>query len=214
MRAALVAPVLIVVVARPAFADESERYKPAVSTTETTSAAIDPRDLVTEKPPPERVPIGNRIAVEPLVGFGTSNWNFGTGGRLGYTFSLPVYVGAAFLWHAGDDVERGTTSGISVTKTNYYYPALETGYDIGLARGLVMLRPYAGTAILYTRKNVVLNASNTTNTDDQAMLYPGVTAHVNVPDTPVFVGADNRLVIPLEQGKASYQVFVTVGLTR
>lgn len=216
-RAILVMPLLALTVsiASTAFADnhDGSRYKPDVSTTETTSAAIDPREIVTTKPPPERVRIDTRFGVEPLIGYGSSNWNFGAGGRIGYTFPLPFWVGGTFVWYSGDTDQTASTSAITERKTNYYYAGLETGYDIALARGLVMVRPYGGTAILYTRTRISAGGNATANADDQALIYPGLTAHFNLPDAPVFVGADNRFLISLEQGKASYQVFLTVGLS-
>lgn len=186
---------------------------PPVATTTTT--AYEQRVDVVEKPAekPAWLAVGDRFSIEPLVGLGTNSWNFGVGGRMGYTFKIPIYLGATFMWHNGDTNTIVGPNAITETKSNFYYPGAELGYDIGIGRGgLVMVRPYGGAAILFDRERVSVNGVARTNTDNQFMVYPGLTARLNIPRSPVYFGADTRLMIPVENGGVSYQGFLLTGL--
>jgi hypothetical protein len=185
---------------------------PAVGTTQTTAAYVaETQEQPVEKPKGNRV--GNRVSVEPLVGAGTNHFNFGAGGRIGYTFKVPVYIGATFMWHHGDKDQFSTANTFTEAKTTYYYPGGELGYDIGLAHGQVMLRPYAGGAELFRYDRVSTNGIAVSDTSNQFMIYPGLAVHYNVPRSPVFIGGDTRLLIPTLHNHPSYQGFFVAGLS-
>jgi hypothetical protein len=173
----------------------------AVSTTRTTSFDVggpnDPsvrRDVVESRAEERREVEGKRLTLAPMIGYGTNGLGLGVGGRLGYTFRTPVYLGANYMYHTGVD------------NTAYvHYPSGELGYDIGV--GPVLLRPYAGLGAMFAgRRNDGVRDTLTTG-----VAYPGLTAHYLIPKSPAFVGADGRVLIPFE-GSAALGVSGTAGL--
>jgi hypothetical protein len=195
----------------PAAPPQTEKAAPApaVGTTQTTAAEVAEPKMVAAPSP-----VGERWSMEPLIGYGTNDFNFGVGGRAGYTFRTPVYVGGTLMWHAGDTNNILTGNGVGEAKRNFYYPGVEVGYDIGFGReGSVMVRPYGGAAILFERDRVSANYISVANTTTQFMIYPALTARYQLPRAPVFVGADTRLLIPVDHGGVSYQAFFVAGLS-
>ncbi len=181
---------------------------PAVGTTTTTSYT--PAEQPEETKPN---PVGNRLAIEPLVGAGTGGFGFGTGGRIGYTFKLPVYIGGTFMWYGGKTDTTTGVNGVAQTKSNFYYPGVEVGYDIALAQGRFVVRPYGAAAIEFVRDRVSVNSAAVADTSSHFMMYPGITAHYNIPKAPIYVGADTRLLIPFTSQTISFQGFFVAGLS-
>lgn len=193
-------------------APKAEEPAPAVGTTETTGAFTPAAETAQPKPARERSPVAERWSAEPLIGYGTADYNVGVGGRFGYTFETPVYLGATFMWYGGEVSQATTVLGTADQKRNFYYPAIETGYDFGIgAEGRFLIRPYAGFGVLFDRQRALLNNVSAVDTSTEFMLYPAVTARYNIPGLPVYAGVDTRLVIPVVNTPVSYQGFFVAG---
>ena len=162
-----------------------------VATTTTTSAVTDDRrDAGPIRPRDRRIEEGRYVTLAPMFGYGTDGYGIGAGARAGYTFSVPVYVGGNFMYHAGD----GRAG---------YYPSVEVGADIGVGSSVV-LRPYGGAGVLFRDRPSGVDAST-------GLLYPGFAAHYLVPRSPAFVGGDGRVLLPVN-GPSSVVVTATTGL--
>lgn len=185
----------------------------AVGQTTTTSVEQPVRRDVAEAPPAEAVreDEGTRWTVAPLFGYGTADLKFGLGARAGYTFKdTPVYIGGTFLYHFGTSSPE-LVGATTESDRHYYYPAVEGGYDFNL--GPVTVRPYGGLGILFSRTTVTIpTAPNDTTTSNELMLYPGVTGEFLIPRSPLFVGADTRVLIPLEGQASAFSVFGMAGV--
>jgi hypothetical protein len=185
----------------------------AVGQTTTTSVEQPVRRDVAETPPAEAVREGEgtRWTVAPLFGYGTADLKFGLGARAGYTFKdTPVYIGGTFLYHFGTSSPE-LVGATTESDRHYYYPAVEGGYDFNF--GPVTVRPYGGLGILFARTTVTVpSAPNDTTTTNELMLYPGVTGEFLIPRSPVFVGADMRVLIPLEGEASAFSVFAMAGV--
>ena len=145
------------------------------STTTTTAANYDTRrDVVESRAEDIRERRGDRWSVAPQVGAATGGYGFGVGARVGYTFRTPIYVGANFMYHQGGDVPGSERA---------LYPSAEVGYDIGV--GPLLIRPYVGAGLL------VRDAATNTG-----LVYPGATIAYYIKDTPLYVGADGRVLLP------------------
>jgi hypothetical protein len=164
-----------------------------VSTTRTTAASYDPyyrRDVVESRAEERRRIEGKHLTLEPMIGAASNGFGLGFGGRVGYTFDTPVYVGGNFVYHVGSDTPRAYA----------YYPSGEVGYDFGIDD--VVLRPYGGIGVLFRGGDV---ASTSTG-----LVYPGFTFHWLVPRSPAFIGADARVLLPFE-GTAAFAMMGTAG---
>ncbi|AKU98422.1 hypothetical protein AKJ09_05086 [Labilithrix luteola] len=188
---------------------------PAVGTTQTTAAVVTPANEAEQQLATRPPPVGNRVTLEPLVGYGTNNYNLGVGGRLGYTLPVvPIYLGGSFMWYSGDIDHGQNAFGSTESKSNFYYPSAEVGYDIGLGRYRnILIRPYGAAAILFERERVSSDNVAVHDTRNQFMVYPGLTARYRMPEGPLYVGADTRLLVPTLHGHPSYQVFFVTGLS-
>ena len=163
-----------------------------VSTTQTTAANYDSRrDAVESRAEDRREQRGDRWSVAPQVGAATNGYGFGLGARVGYTFKVPIYVGGNFMYHAGSGNESGTERA--------WYPSGEAGYDVGI--GPVLVRPYVGLGYLMRD-----------NAKDAGMVYPGVTVAYLIKDSPVFIGADGRVLLPLADGGRALGISGTAGV--
>jgi hypothetical protein len=178
---------------------------------EATTTAAEKRDVVESRAERRREVEGKRWNVAPLFGYATNDLNVGMGARGGYTFETPVYVGGTFLYHFGADTVAVAPGVRTETSTSFYYPGIEAGYDIGI--GPVLVRPYGGAALLFGRTSTTINAISGSDTSTSLMLYPGVTAQYIFPDSPVFVGGDTRVLLPLENVKPAFSLLATAGLT-
>jgi hypothetical protein len=178
---------LVLTVAGSSFADQKHQKKSVkvenkdhdsdlqVSTTKTTAASYDSRrDVVESRAEDRREVRGDRWTVAPQVGAATGGYGFGVGARVGYTFRTPIYVGGNFMYHQNGDVPGSERA---------FYPSAEVGYDVGI--GPLLLRPYVGAGLLVRDA-----ASNT------GLVYPGATVAYLIKDTPAFVGADGRVLLP------------------
>ena len=186
----------------------------SVSETKTTSAEQPAkRDVIESRAEEVRDVEGKRWSAAPLLGYGTADLKFGIGARAGYTFETPIYVGGTFLYHFGNS-SVVSPAGASVVEADrrFYYPAAEVGYDVGI--GPVLVRPYGGAGVLFARTSLTSNgAVSDSATDKQLMIYPGVTAQYILPRSPLFLGGDMRVLLPLEGESAAFSLFATAGLT-
>lgn len=185
----------------------------AVGTTQTTAAYTPTRDTAEGRMAmPKNADVADKWSVEPLIGFGTNDFNFGVGARAGYTFKTPVYVGGTFMWYGGETNSGVSPNAVTESKSNFYYPGVEAGYDFGF-KGRFLVRPYGGVGILFDRERNTVNDVSVSDTGSALMIYPGVTGRYNIPRTPAYVGGDTRLLIPLENKGASYQLFFVAGVS-
>lgn len=192
--------------------NKDEDLDVAVGKTEVTSVEqTDPnrKDVIESRAEARREGEGRRFTAAPLVGYGFNDLGFGIGGRLGYTFDKPIYVGGTFMYHNGDS---GVASGPGVTSSgnNFLYPGVEGGYDIGI--GPVLVRPYVGAGVLIARTSVTAGGVERTTTDTGFMLYPGVNAHYIIGKTPIFVGGDARVLLPFDGNGVAPTLLGTAGL--
>jgi hypothetical protein len=181
----------------------------AVGRTATTAAEPGRRDVIESSAEARREGEGRRVTAAPLVGYGFNDLGFGIGGRVGYTFPTPLYLGATFMYHAGKDgiVEA---PGVVASSSSFMYPGIEAGYDIGI--GPVLVRPYAGAGLLIGRISQTVAGNESTRTETAFMVYPGVNVHYIIGQTPIFVGGDTRLLLPFENQGPSLTLLGTAGL--
>ncbi|MBX3187989.1 MAG: hypothetical protein KF819_13280 [Labilithrix sp.] len=182
-----------------------------IGTTRTTAAEtmIPRRDVAENRADERREVQGKRWTAAPLVGYATNDMNVGVGARAGYTFETPIYVGGAFVYHFGERNSAVTPAALTETNTRFYAPAAEVGYDIGV--GSVLLRPHLGAAILIEQSATTVNGRTASNTTTTPMLYPGLSAQYMFPQSPLFVGGDTRVYVPLENMSPAFSVMATVG---
>lgn len=176
----------------------------------TTAAEQPPRDVAEGRAEEKHLVLGNRWSAAPLVGYGTGDMKVGLGARAGYTFDTPIYVGGTFLYHFGTG-SVANAGGLSTSERTFYYPAVEAGYD--LAVGPVLVRPYGGLGVLFAKTTLTAGGAEASATDKQLMVYPGVTGQYLIPHSAVFVGADARVLLPVEGENASFSLFATAGLS-
>jgi hypothetical protein len=184
----------VVALAAPASArDKTVQRRPqhdvAVSTTRTTAA--EGRDVAESRADYRRRFEGKRWTLAPLVGYASSGLGVGVGGRFGYTFETPIYLGGNFVYQTGADIPRAHS----------FYPSVEVGYDLGVET--VLLRPYAGLGPYFRAGDVPASSTG--------LIYPGFTLHWLIPSTPAFLGADTRMLLPFE-GNAALAVMATGGV--
>lgn len=162
--------------ARADDATTTKRDRVAVSTTHTTSAsrwngfsdhADDDADM-------RREVLNKHFTLAPVLGWASDGYGAAVGGRFGYTFDVPVYVGASFVYQTG---ERSTSASL--------YPSGELGYDLGI--GNVLLRPYGGAGALARQGGA-----------STGLVYPGLTAEWLIPRSYAFLGGDARVLFPFD----------------
>ena len=139
------------------------------------------------------------ISAAVLAGYASESLKIGFGVQAGYTI-YGVYLGATFVYHLG--TSEGSAS------AHVLYPGAEVGYDF-FVEGVVV-RPYVG--VDYALFTVSLGSQSTSK--GYLGLHPGLHVDYAVPETPVFVGVDGRvLLIPdvLEDSTPSIGVFLVVG---
>jgi hypothetical protein len=189
--------------------NEDEDLDMRVGKTETTAADPNRRDVIESRAEARREGEGRRVTIAPLAGYGFNGLGAGAGVRAGYTFDTPVYVGGSFMYHTGEN-NIVNQPGVTDSNSSYLYPGVEVGYDIGI--GPVLVRPYVGTGLLVGRMSTVVNNNSNTNTESALMFYPGATAHYIIGKSPVFVGGDTRVLLPLENQGPSLTLLGTAGL--
>jgi hypothetical protein len=158
-----------------------------VGTTRTTAAYYGgPRDVGENRADERRVLEGRHLTIAPMLGYGSNGLGVGVGGRIGYTFDTPVYLGGNVMYQAGD---RGSAA--------VWYPSAEVGYDIGVSS--VLFRPYGGVGAL-------LRSANETST---GLVYPGMTVHWLIPRSAAFLGGDARVLVPFDANPGFAMAFTT-----
>ena len=164
-----------------------------VSKTRSTSAlseAAPSRDRVEGRNEDRRDAESRHFTIAPMLGYGSNDLGAGVGARVGHTFESAVYLGGNFMYHAGANDVRDA-----------YYPSAELGYE--LVAGPALLRPYAGAGVFF---------ENTLTRDTSAgLVYPGLTVHYLIPQSPAFIGGDARVLIPLD-GTAAFAMTASTGL--
>jgi hypothetical protein len=179
-----------------------------VGTTRITAANPENRDVVESRPEARRETEGRRLSAAPLFGFGTNDLGIGLGARAGYTFQTPFYLGATFLYHFGTDVDA--PAGTSSAHARFMYPAVEGGYDFGI--GPVLVRPYVGGGALFSTSTFQTGAGERSASEQAVLIYPGITAAYVVHKSPLYLGGDTRVLIPLATHGASWSLLATAGL--
>lgn len=152
---------------------------------------------------------GKAFVAAPLMGFGSNHYGFGMGARAGYTFPQKVYVGGTFMYHFGSSYGYGGLAGADIS-TRILYPAAEVGYDFHV--GPVTIRPYAGVGVAFATASSSFAGESTSSTDSSLLIYPGATAHWNIPRSDFFVGGDTRIAILTRGGDPSFGLFATGGI--
>ncbi len=147
----------------------------AVSTTHTTSASRWNGATADNDADMRREQLNKHFTLAPVLGWASNGYGAAVGGRVGYTFDVPVYVGASFVYQTGENATQAT-----------WYPSGELGYDLGI--GNVLLRPYGGAGAL----------ARTDTRGSVGLLYPGLAAEWLIPRSYAFLGGDARLLIPLD----------------
>jgi hypothetical protein len=117
---------------------------------------------------------------------GDDVWRWGYGARAGYTFLLPVFIGASSTFHTGS---RDPEADVPQQHLNYHL--LEAGVD--LTFGEFGLRPYLGAGV----------ASLTTTRDaDGGFLSPAIAAgltpsirFIDLPGVDLYAALDVRYVM-------------------
>ena len=157
------------------------------------------------------------FSVAPLLGYGTDGLHVGVGARAGYNIQagpgqrLPRR--GVRSTHFGTSTEAtvgGQTIGASVSA---FYPSLEGGYELRPIDRLA-IRPYAGVGVVFATASVKgYGGVNESASSNALAFYPGCAITYDIPEAPVFVGGDVRILIPLEDGGgASFGMFATGGV--
>ena len=154
-----------------------------VSQTSTTSATITSpadKDRIQKKEEDPTPP----FSVSPLVGIASNEaYGFGFGVRAGYTLPEKIYIGGQFMFQMGPSMGDNASA-------RSFYPSIEVGYDLHVAKGLV-IRPYGGGGVMFN----VLSFGDKSATLHSAAIYPGCVITYTIPKSPVFVGGDARLLL-------------------
>jgi hypothetical protein len=191
--------------------------KPATATppAATTNLGAPGGDRAAEDRTATRAAKEHPFSAAPLFGYGTDNLHVGIGVRAGYNIqagSGSVYVGGAFMYHFGTSSETtvaGQTVGASVSA---FYPSVEGGYELRPIDRLA-IRPYGGIGIVFASATIKgYGGSEISSSNNVMAFYPGCAVTYDIPNAPVFVGGDARLLIPLENGGTSFGMFATGGM--
>jgi hypothetical protein len=193
--------------AAPASPSTSQPGAPAPSPSSSPARAS--TDTAGEARPGDEEERGKAFLVAPLMGFGSNHFGFGLGARAGYTLPQNVYVGGTFMYHLGSSYGYGGLGGVDVS-THVLYPAGEVGYDFHV--GPVTIRPYAGVGIAFLTASSTIAGQSASSTDSSLLIYPGATAHWNIPRSDFFVGGDTRIAVLTRGGDPSFGLYATAGL--
>ena len=184
---------------------------PAPAATAAASSAPASADRASESRHGDEEESDKAFSVAPLMGFGSNHYGFAIGARAGYTFPAKVYVGGTLMYHFGSTYGYGGYLGSAGEySTHVIYPAGEVGYDFHV--GPVTIRPYAGVGIAFVSASTTINGVSAGGSDSSLLLYPGATAHWNIPRSNFFVGGDTRMLILTRGGDPSFALYATGGL--
>ena len=160
---------------------------PVASTSASSAGADRPSD---RRHRDDDVDETGKFAIAPLLGYGSNYLGLAVGARAGYTFPNKVYVGGTFMYHFGASYGG---YGLGDFGYNVMYPAGEVGYDFHV--GPVTIRPMLGAGIGFTTVSSSYLGRDDSNTATSLVIYPGATAHWNIPRSNFFVGGDTRALI-------------------
>jgi len=158
----------------------------------------------------EEIDETGKFAVAPLLGYGSNYFGLAIGARAGYTLPAKVYVGGTLMYHFGSTYGYGGYYGGASISSHALYPAGEVGYDIHV--GPVTIRPYAGVGIAFVTASSSYLGNDVSETNSSLLLYPGATAHWNIPRSNFFVGGDTRMLILTRGGDPSFGFYATAGM--
>lgn len=154
---------------------------PPVAETQSPPPAEPPKDApATAEQRPKEEKEEHPISLGAVVGTAGHSMGLGIGLRGGYTFPQHVYVGGVFAYHFGTSVGG--------EKITFFYPGVEGGYDVKL--GPALIRPFAGAGFVFANASGPVSGSSNSFT-----VWPGVALVGDIPKSPVFIGADVRLLV-------------------
>ena len=78
--------------------------------------------------------------------------------------------------------------------------------------GPVTIRPYGGVGLAVISVSSTFLGETKSASDTSLVIYPGATAHWNIPRSAFFVGGDTRMVIATRGGDPSFGLFATAGM--
>lgn len=177
--------------------------------TQLAASAEPPADDASSSPPAasDAAARTNGLSAAGLVGNGFEDGvNLGVGARLGYELER-VYLGGTFVYHFGEERSASAFGFTRTVSVNVYYFGGELGYD--LSAGPLVARPYVGLGIGTARGCI----DSACDTESRAYVAPGAAVLYPVADR-IFVGADARYVVPLDDDGSDFDhfaLFATVG---
>lgn len=176
-------------------------------TATSVAAASETADAPSTPEPASAPSATNPFSMSLLAGHGFKDaFKTGFGGRLGYTLSNKIYLGASMLYHVGTKTD--------LVEANVSYGGAEVGYD--LAAGPFVIRPYAGVGAVYTNVTVTLPAigtfagSRTSASDTSIGVWPGAMFLLPFEEGAAFVGVDAKMVIV--ENASAFNTYGTFGL--
>lgn len=179
----------------------------AAAVSATALAQEPPPDAPSEAAAPPPAALGKGLSAAGLIGNGFEDGvNLGIGARLGYNLER-IYLGGTFVYHFGESRDASVLGSSYDVSVNVYYFGGELGYDF--AAGPVLIRPYAGFGSGTARACV----EDTCDSESRAYIAPGGALLYPVHQT-IFVGADARFVIPLDDDENDFDhlaLFATLG---
>ena len=182
----------------------ADAHTPVVAPNKDESANKDKEEFSTADKP---------LTVAPLLGFGTGFTRLGVGVRAGYNVTENLYVGGQFMYHFGYSYGYGLSGIGGDYSASIFYPSAEVGYDIKAAHGRLNIRPYGAVAVLFAHvSGPDIGGKSVSATDTSLGLYPGVAITYDIPNAPVYVGGDARLLFSLNGGDPSFGAFATAGM--
>jgi hypothetical protein len=158
--------------------------------------------------PAAAVLTGYAVEADTILNGAVDPYRIGLGARVGTTFSMHLYLGAAFVVHFGSEVSASGNGG-ALYDARYHvaYWGGEAGYDFDVGRFLV--RPYSGSGLLASLGHTTVRGGSTGSRDGFFYLAPGVVAAYRV--HRALVGIDLRM--PLVFAEAPIQWAPAVMLT-
>ena len=176
------------------------------------SAPAPMRDEPSASPHSESEDESKPIQLAPLVGYASQGLKLGFGARVSYTFTNHIAVAGTFVYHLGTSEDGVGIGGVAASSSvHVFYPGAEVGYDLHIDR--VTIRPYAGAGVVFASVSTKVGDQESSDTKSRFAIYPGVTAHYEIPQTAFFAGADMRLLIVTDSDSdPSFGFFGTFGM--
>jgi hypothetical protein len=196
--------------AKPVEASPTPAPAPASSSPPVVIGTIPSKDQAKEDDKKASFEEPGHFSVAPLLGYGSNYFGFGLGARAGYTLPQKLYVGGSLMYQFGSTYGIGSYLGGADYSSHIIYPAGEVGYE--LHAGPVTIRPYAGIGIAFLSSTVTYLNHEESSSTSSMILYPGATAHWNIPRSDFFVGGDARMAVLTKGGDPSFGFYATGGL--